>query len=145
MALLIFLSLLISQQAANATLNGTITDQAGAVIPGTTITATQSATGVKRDAISNEAGFYVFSNMTPGNYELRFERPGFAVSITKHLSLNVGQTVTLNVTLEVDKALIIGDPIYGEPPLIDNNNSVIDGLIISREVESLPLNGRNFP
>ena len=67
--LILFLPIVaFSQQAANATLNGTITDQAGALIPGTTITATQSATGVKRDGVSNETGFYVFSNMTPGDY-----------------------------------------------------------------------------
>src|SRR5690242_42208 len=134
-----------SQQAANATLNGTILDQAGAVIAGTKITATQIATGVTRDSVSNETGFYVFSNMPPGQYELKFEGPaGFAASIQKSVSLNVGQTVTLNVTLEIDKTLINADPIIQPRPLIDNTNSVIDGLIISRDVESLPLNGRNF-
>lgn len=150
---LIFLSLIIisatvaafSQQAANATLNGTIIDQAGAVIPATKITATQSATGATRDAVSNEDGFYVFSNMTPGEYELKFEGPaGFATSTKKSVSLNVGQTLTLNVTLEIDKTRIVGDPIIQPPPLIDNSNSVIDGRILSREVENLPLNGRNF-
>jgi hypothetical protein len=146
MTLLVFLSLLvISQQAGNATLNGTVQDQAGAVIPGTKITATQSATGVTRDSVSNEAGFYVFSNMTPGQYELKFEGPaGFAASTMKSVSLNVGQTVTLNVTLQIDQARIVGDPIFQGPPLVNNSNSVIDGLIMPLEVQSLPLNGRNF-
>lgn len=153
MARFIFLSLLIigapvaalSQQAGNATLNGTILDQAGAVIPHTKITAAQSATGVTRETVSNEAGFYVFSNMAPGQYELKLEGPaGFATSTRKSVLLNVGQTVTLNVTLEIDKTQFTGDPIIQGPPLIDNSNSVIDGLIISRDVESLPLNGRNF-
>jgi len=142
---LIFLSLLIiSQQAASATLNGAIIDQAGALVAGTKIRATQIATGITRDAVSNEVGFYVFSNMTPGDYELKFEKPGFATSVTKTVSLSVGQTVTLNVNLEIDKTLIMADPVFQDPPLIDNSNSVIDGLIISRDVESLPLNGRNF-
>ena len=58
---LIFLSLLIiSQQAASATLNGAIIDQAGALVAGTKIRATQIATGITRDAVSNEVGFYVF-------------------------------------------------------------------------------------
>ena len=55
----------LSQQAANATLTGTITDQMGAVISGTKITATQTATGTKRDTVTNEDGYYVFSNMPP--------------------------------------------------------------------------------
>ena len=152
MTRLIFLSLMIisvsiaafSQQAANATLTGTITDQMGAVIPGTKIIATQTATGVTRDTISNQDGLYVFSSMTPGEYEIRFEAPGFAPKVTKTVPLNVGQTVTLSMRLEVDKTSIMADPIVQGPPLIDNSNSVIDGLIMRREVESLPLNGRNF-
>ncbi|HWF88494.1 MAG TPA: carboxypeptidase-like regulatory domain-containing protein, partial [Pyrinomonadaceae bacterium] len=145
MTRLVLLSfLIITQQAGTATLNGTITDQAAAVVAGTKIRATQIDTGVTRDAVSNEAGFYVFSNMPPGNYELKFEAPGFATIVTKTVSLNVGKTVTLNATLEIDKTRIEADPVFDSPPLIDNTNSVIDGLIISREVESLPLNGRNF-
>src|SRR5215218_10101353 len=133
-----------SQQAASATLSGTITDQLGAVIAGTKITATQTATGIKRGTVSNEDGLYVFSNMTPGEYELRLEARGFATKVTKAVPLKVGQTLTLNVRLEVDTANAIVDTITYVPPLIDNSNSVIDGVIRSREVESLPLNGRNF-
>src|SRR5215212_5238454 len=106
----IFLSLMIisgpiasfSQQAANATLTGAVTDQMGAVIAGTKITATQTATGVKRDTVSNDDGLYVFSNMTPGDYELRLEATGFAQKVMKTVPLQVGQTVTLNVQLAVD-------------------------------------------
>src|SRR5690349_13114867 len=99
MARFIFFTLLIisapvaalGQQAGNATLNGTILDQAGAVIPHTKITATHSATGATRETVSNEAGFYVFSNMTPGQYELKLEGPaGFATSTKKSVLLNVG-------------------------------------------------------
>src|SRR5215204_406257 len=87
----VFLSLMIisvsvaafSQQAANATLTGTITDQAGALIPGAQITATHKATGVKRETVSNENGLYVFSNMTPGDYEVTLDAKGFAAKSTK--------------------------------------------------------------
>jgi hypothetical protein len=134
-----------SQQAANATLTGTIIDELGAVIPRTKITATQTATGLKRDAVSNEEGVYIFSNMMPGEYELRFEATGFAPKVKKAVSLKVGQTVTLDIRLDVPglKEQIVDDITY-RPPLIDNSNSVIDSVIVSREVESLPLNGRNF-
>ncbi|HEY4425722.1 MAG TPA: TonB-dependent receptor, partial [Pyrinomonadaceae bacterium] len=152
MARLIFLSLLLiflhlpvfSQQAANATLSGAVMDQMGAVIAGTKVTATQIATGVKREAVTNEDGLFVFSNMMPGDYELRLEANAFAVKVIKGVTLNVGQTVTLNVRLEIDPKSVNADPIIQRPALIDNSNSVIDGVIRSREVESLPLNGRNF-
>ncbi|MEN3327612.1 MAG: hypothetical protein V7638_2419 [Acidobacteriota bacterium] len=152
MARLIFLSLLLisvhlpvfSQQAANATLTGTVTDQMSAVVAGTKITATQLATGVSRETVSNSDGLYVFSNMTPGEYELRLEATGFAPHIIKAVILKVGQTLTINAGLEIDSKTVNLDPIIEKPLLIDNTNSVIDGVIISREVESLPLNGRNF-
>ena len=133
-----------SQQAANATLSGAVMDQMGAVIAGTKVTATQIATGVKREAVTNEDGLFVFSNMMPGDYELKLEANAFAVKVIKGVTLNVGQTVTLNVRLEIDPKSVNADPIIQRPALIDNSNSVIDGVIISGEVKSLPLNGRNF-
>src|ERR1044071_3301955 len=134
----------LSQQSATATLTGTINDQMGAAIAGAKVTATQTATGIQRDAISNDHGLYVFSNLTPGDYELRIEAQGFATKVTKAVPLNVGQMFTLNAQLEVDAAQGNVDQIISIPPLIDNTTSLIDGVIQSREVESLPLNGRNF-
>src|SRR5215213_10711174 len=149
----VFLSLVIfsapllafSQQAANATLTGTITDPMGAVISGTKITATQTATGARRDTVTNDDGYYVFSNMPPGDYELAMEATGFARKVTKPpVSLKVGQTLTLNVQLEVDMAKADVHTLTYTLPLIDRSSCLIDGVIWSREVESLPLNGRNF-
>ena len=110
-----------SQQAANATLTGTISDPMGAVIAGAKITATQTATGIKRDAVSNDDGLYVFSNLAPGYYELQIEAPGFAIKVTKTVPLNVGQTVTLNAQLEVDVTKANVEQITYTPPLIDTS------------------------
>ena len=131
-----------SQQAANATLTGTVSDPMGAVIAGAKITATQTATGIKRDAVSNDDGLYVFSNLAPGDYELQIEAQGFAIKVTKTVPLNVGQTVTLNARLEVDPT--IAHVMTYILPMIDTSTSLIDGVIQSREVQRLPLNGRNF-
>lgn len=133
-----------SQQAANATLNGTITDPAGAVVAGAKITATQTATSIKRNTVTNDDGFYVFSNMSPGNYELKIELQGFATKILKEVSLNVGQTSTINVSLEVGAVSVTLDEDLVPTQGIDTSDSLINGVINRREVESLPLNGRNF-
>ena len=133
------------QQAANSTLTGTITDPQGAVVSGVSITATQKATGLKRDTVSNDNGLYVLSNLPPGDYELRVEAKGFAPKVTKTaVSLKVGQTVTLNVPLEIGTSESVEIVLDHLPPLIDNSNSLIHGIVESREVETLPLNGRNF-
>ncbi len=134
----------LSQQAANATLSGTITDQLGALVAGAQVTATHKATGIKRETVSNEDGYYVLSNMTPGDYDMLFDAKGFAKKATISVSLKVGQTATVNAQLEIAGNKTIVDDITYSTPLVDNTNSVIDGVIVSREVESLPLNGRNF-
>src|SRR5215217_6220155 len=134
-----------SQQPANATLTGMITDPHGAAVPGVKITATQTATGLKRDTVSNDSGLYVFSNMSPGDYELRLEAKGFTTRVSKtSVPLKVGQTVTLDVLLEIGLSESIVVDLTSYVPLIDNSDSLIHGIIESREVESLPLNGRNF-
>src|SRR5215212_2692446 len=123
------------QQPANATLTGMITDPHGAAVPGVKITATQTATGLRRDTVSNEDGLYVFSNMSPGDYELRLEAKGFTTRVSKtSVSLKVGQTVTLDVPLDIglNESMIVDLTSY--VPLIDNSDSLIHGIIESREV-----------
>ena len=133
------------QQAANATLTGTISDPHGAVISGASITATQKTTGVKRETVSNDDGLYVLSNMAPGEYDLRVEAKGFTTKVSKTaLSLKVGQTVTQNVPLDISVNESVVVDMETRRQLIDNNDSLIHGIVDSREVESLPLNGRNF-
>ena len=134
-----------AQQAANATLTGTITDPNGAVVSGANITATHQATGVKRETVSNSDGLYVLSNLSPGEYELRVEAKGFATKATKTgIALKVGQTVTLDVPLEISVSEAVDIDVDLRRRLIDHNTSLVDGVIESSEVESLPLNGRNF-
>lgn len=133
-----------SQQAASATLTGVVTDPAGALVPGATITATNKATGAKRQTTSNDAGLYVLSNMTPGEYDVRVEAAGFSTKVSSEpIALQVGQTVTLNAELGLSAGQTFVDLIAGRP-LIDFNDSVIDGVVEAREVQGLPLNGRNF-
>jgi hypothetical protein len=146
LSLFVFLTatVVFSQQAASATLTGTITDPHGAVVSGVTVMAIQKATGVKRETVSNDDGLYVLSNLAPGDYELGIEAQGFAKVSKTGVSLNVGQTVTLNVSLEISVSeSVVIDQVH-PPALIDNSDSLIHGIINSREVESLPLNGRNF-
>src|SRR5262249_20283113 len=62
---------------ATAQVSGTVRDQSGAVLPGAEVTATQTATGVARSAVTNETGFYVLPNLALGPYRLEATLPGF--------------------------------------------------------------------
>src|SRR5258707_1364195 len=92
----------LGQQAARATLTGTVTDPAGAVVAGVRIVATLAAAGIRRETVTNDRGLYVLTDLVPGEYELKVEAEGFRTKVTKvPLALKVGQAVTLNVGLEI--------------------------------------------
>lgn len=133
-----------AQQSATATLSGIITDPQGAVIPGAQITATQKATGVQRETTTNDEGFYVLTNLPPGEYEVKVKATGFATKVSQSsVVLQVGQTVTLDTQLEIAEKSVMVD-LVAEIPIVDTISSKVDSVINEREIASLPLNGRNF-
>ena len=134
-----------AQQAGTGTLSGTIMDPQGAVVAGVSVTATHIATGATRDTVSNADGLYVISNMYPGDYKLKVVAKGFATKVSENpISLKVGQAITLNVQLEIGTTESIVVDLQAGFELIDNSDSVVYGTVDKREVEGLPLNGRNF-
>ena len=145
--LAIFLVLLCGKvsfaQSANATLTGVVTDPNGAVIPNATVTATNKATNLSRTTLTNDEGVYVISSLPVGEYEVRFEATNFKPTIYNNVALNVGQTATSDASLAVGE--IIVDRIYANgTDLVDTQTSKVDAVINNKEIENLPLNGRNF-
>src|SRR5687768_9110057 len=136
----------LGQQATRATLTGVVTDPNGAVVPGVTVTATQTATGVRRQTVSNEEGLYVITDLAPGDYEIRVEAKGFLTKVSKvPVPVKVGQSFTLNVPLEVGLTETTVVDLYDQgKQVVDTRDSLVQGVVESREVDSLPLNGRNF-
>ena len=89
-------------QAANATLVGNVRDESGGAIPGATVTALEVRTNISRTAVSNEAGNYTFTNVSPGVYRIDGELVGFRKFTRDNVEVNV------NTTVRVDIALIVG-------------------------------------
>src|ERR1044072_582010 len=130
------------QQSASATLGGRIIDPNQAVVAGAEVTALQKATGTARTTTTNADGVFVLTNLPADEFEITIKSPGFAAK-TVGVTLQVGQSQSLNVALSVagvsaGKELIFGDD------AISTETSVVDGVIGRKEIEGLPLNGRNF-
>lgn len=136
-------SIAVVAQTTSAGITGVVTDPNGALIPNATITATHTATNQKRTVATNGEGFYNISPLPVGTYEVKISATGFRELTFLNVMLNVGQTNTLNGNLEVVGASIDLD---GEPwvPLVDTESAKVDAVIASREIENLPLNGRNY-
>src|SRR6476659_5629635 len=90
-AAVVLLSLFVSfnafSQSTNATVGGTVQDASGAFIPGVTVTATNTATGIVTTVVSNESGAYQFASLQPGTYEFKAELPGFQTAAVKTFPL----------------------------------------------------------
>ena len=136
----------LGQQAARATLTGMVTDANDARVAGMTVTATLKSAGIQRVTVTNGEGIYVFTDLVPGEYTLRVEGNGFLPTDLKvPILLQVGQSVTVNVPVKIgmDKTVVVDQHLYATP-LIDNTSSAVQGVIAPRDIERLPLNGRNF-
>ena len=90
-----------SAQLATAELNGRVIDSSGAVLPGVTVTATQTATGLVRTVVSDVDGNYLLSNLPTGPYRLEVALQGFKNYVQTGLVLQVGARATINATLEL--------------------------------------------
>jgi hypothetical protein len=88
-------------QGGRAEINGTITDQGKAVLPGVNVTATNEANGLERTVVSGPDGRYIFPTLNPGTYTVKAELSGFQALTRSGLIAGVGQELTVNLTLQI--------------------------------------------
>jgi hypothetical protein len=134
-----------SGQNASTKLSGRVTDQAGAVIAGAKVTATHKATGASREAVTSGEGLYTLANLSPGEYDVKVERESFkTVTSSAPVSINVGTQQTLDISMQVGNVKDVVVNLTAETPLVNSESSIVDGVIAGRQIERLPLNGRNY-
>jgi hypothetical protein len=141
--LLALASVTASAQVTTADLVGTVRDNAGAVVPGVRVTLTNDATGVSRSVTTDDDGNYIFTSLQPGRYSLAAEATGFRKVERTGVELQVNQRAQIDVELQVGQ---VGETVQisGTPPLLESQSSVLGSVIQERQVQDLPLNGRNF-
>src|SRR5688500_18813880 len=88
-------------QSCTSQIRGTVKDSSGAVLPGVEVSATQTATGAKRSAVSDETGSYQLTSLPIGPYMLEATLPGFRTYVQTGIVLQVGSNPAVNVVLEV--------------------------------------------
>jgi hypothetical protein len=133
-----------AQELGTAVLNGDVTDPQGAVVSGAQISARNLATGATRSTTSSKAGLFVFNDLPPGTYQIKAESSGFAASLAT-VRLQVGQQANLPIRVSVGRAqTTIEVEDVDATELVNTVSSVVDGVVNTRQIDSLPLNGRNF-
>src|ERR1017187_9565462 len=130
-------------QINRANLNGTVTDPSGASIPNSQVEVVAPDTGLKRQTTTGSSGVYSVSSLPTGMYDLTVPGNGFKTFQEKGIELSVGQTRTVNVQLEVGAATTTVE-VRASAQALESNNAEISTVIRTRQVEDIPLNGRDW-
>ncbi|MGB6131493.1 MAG: carboxypeptidase regulatory-like domain-containing protein [Acidobacteriaceae bacterium] len=130
-------------QTENATLQGSVTDPSGAVIPEAQVTIINAATGVARTVSTNSAGQFTAVGLNPGTYSLRVEHGGFKASEVNGIVLSVGGREELPIQLTVGTATQTVTVNGSAIPLLTTSPAV-STVVNQQEVANMPLNGRSF-
>src|SRR5438132_4508438 len=139
----LFVSAVTFAQTSNATLGGTVADATGALIPGVSIMATNTGTGIVNTALTNDAGAYQFASLQTGTYTVTAELPGFQTQTRNGVALGVSQQVRLNFTLQVGTLAQSVDVSVAADTLIATSSSSVGNVLPEYKVGDFPLGGRN--
>jgi hypothetical protein len=137
------ISLPLFAQGTTATVNGTVNDETGAVLPGVTVTAKNVGTGMELFSVTSNLGRYTITGLAPGSYEIRAELEGFSLYLQKGLTLNIGKTYTIDIIMKLG-TVAETITVTGEAPLIETTRSEVGTVIGEKLIDNLPLLGRNF-
>lgn len=130
-------------RATSADLAGVIRDQSKAVLPGVSVTVTNTDTGVMRSGVTDGEGRFGFPALAPGAYTLRAALQGFAPQVRERLVLVLGSAVDLDLTMTL-AGTVEQVSVMAEPPVVDTQKTAVASVISQQQIDSLPINGRNF-
>ena len=133
----------LSAQQITGNIRGTVTDPSGAVIQGATVTAWQAETGLSRKTTTDRNGSYVLLELPIGHYHLQVDAKGFQKYLQDGITLNVNETASVSPRLALgsEKQQVL---VRADAELIEPTVTSMGKVVQQRELEDLPLNGRNF-
>jgi hypothetical protein len=130
-------------QTATGQITGTVKDPSGAVMPGVKVTLTSQLTAMTREVTTSASGDYVFPLLPVGVYSVTAEKQGFQLAKQSDIQLNVADVLRIDLELAVG-AMTQTVEVRASALAMDTETSAVTQLIGQRQVNELPLNGRNF-
>ncbi len=139
-----FLFLAVTSSAwSQSTLTGLISDSSGAAIPNAQIQARNTNTGIDREAVTNQKGYYTISALTPGTYSVHVDANGFTPLIRTGVILGENQHLRLDLAVEVG-AQQTTVQVNSQAPALQQESADVSTTLPQEAVRDLPLNGRNI-
>lgn len=129
-------------QTATGSITGVARDETGGVIPGVTIRAVRTATGESREVVTSNSGSYRIPNVSPGEYTLTAELPGFKTVVNRDLEVTVGEVLRVDFLMEVGE-ITEEVVVQAQSETVNKEEGRLSNLVEAAEIQDLPLNGRN--
>jgi hypothetical protein len=127
---------------ATGSIQGTILDASGAVIPAAKVTIRNKDTGQSFQVTTSSSGAYTAGAIVPGNYSVRAEAQGFK-TVEESVVVRVGETTGANLTLQVGSGSTVIE-VEAQAVAVNTEQASVQGVLGKEQIENLPVNGRNF-
>jgi len=132
------------QVDTSAAIRGLVTDQSGAAVVGAAVTIRNAATGEVRSAVTDASGSYSLPSVVPSTYSVTVTHSGFKRAEVRDRVAGAAQVAQVDVVLEVGETNQSVTVSAANAELIDTSSAAVSGTIVSKLVDNLPMNGRNF-
>src|SRR5437868_1338501 len=135
---------LFAAQQPTGSIEGLVTDPQGAVVSNAAVVARNKATGLTRNVNAGDDGRYRITQLPPGVYEVKVTAQNFKSTVVSDIKVDVGQNVPLDVKLEIGGTTETVTVTGAGEVQIDRTDNAVAGVVNTRQIQNLPLNGRNF-
>jgi hypothetical protein len=143
LAVALLCALPLRADVSTATLTGIVTDPSGAPLPGASVTVTNEAQGTTANTVTNGQGEYRMPLLRPDSYSVTVLLSGFQKETKTGIKLAVGTTAKVDFALKLS-SVEVGVTVTAEAPLVDSTTTEVGFNIAPKQIETLPLNGRNY-
>ncbi len=123
-------------------INGTVTDPAGAVVSGARVIITNTGTGQSLNLTANPSGAYTSGALDPGTYKVQVSAKGFS-SVSETITVEVGNTASANIKLQIGQESQVIE-VQASAVAVNTEQAEVQGILNSDQIANLPVNGRNF-
>jgi hypothetical protein len=130
-------------QSTTGSISGVITDSSGGVLPGADIVVVHSDTGLQRQQVTDATGYFRVLNLSPGHYSVTAQLSGFSRNSLDRVTVSVSRDVRVDMELRVG-ALDDRVVVRAEARSVEIGATTVGGVVSTRQISELPLNGRSF-
>ncbi len=135
--------LLYGQTAVTGAITGYVSDPSGAAIPDAAVEATNTATGVSGETLTNSAGVYRFASLIPGTYSITVKKESFEQLVRQDIKVDAGTTVRIDASLPLGAVTTRVD-VTGQAPVLQTDNAEVSQTVTEAQIRALPTFGRNI-